>query len=272
MKEMEMDFYLVNRERINNLYLVAANYRQWLHTIFTDTDFIRRLGDFTLVCTDNENNSKFGYTKYRLWDTDELIVNIFYEYLWNSKPGEARLCLFLEPTGKWFEKAVTNEAVIRSIAGANGVPSKERHKHYWHCAAQEIIVPEGNLANKDALKGYLIDKLSAPDSKLMTTAREISSLLSPPHTPSFQWEDAFRKLKELILNEFNDKSDYLRFLESYMTYISFDPKEQIVLIEVPGDQVRDDLERKYYGALMRAIKYAFGEEARCAIMCHCIYY
>lgn len=268
MNESDIKFYLNNRENINNLYSVASDYRSWLQSIFTDKAFIRSLGGFTLVHND-WIGSKNRFAMYRFsntTDTDEFVVTVFYETLWNSKPGEARLSLFLQALGGWEKKAINEETAIREIASACGVPSRERHKDFWHCAAVEISVPDENLLSEDALKGYVIEYLagSISDKGLLTAAHKIIELLSNKHIPTYRWNDVVIRLKGLIPE---DDCDNKTFWDSDIQFIAYDPQTKIMVLEVGNNYVRCTIEQTYYPELTSAVKYVYGDDVRISIMC-----
>lgn len=268
MDESDIKFYLNNRENINNLYSVASDYRSWLQSIFTDKAFIRSLGGFTLVHND-WIGSKNRFAMYRFsntTDTDEFVVTVFYETLWNSKPGEARLSLFLQALGGWEKKAINEETAIREIASACGVPSRERHKDFWHCAAVEISVPDENLLSEDALKGYVIEYLagSISDKGLLTAAHKIIELLSNKHIPTYRWNDVVIRLRGLIPE---DDCDNKTFWDSDIQFIAYDPQTKIMVLEVGNNYARCTIEQTYYPELTSAVKYVYGDDVRISIMC-----
>lgn len=264
MNESELTLYLKEREKFNNLYTIAAQSRKWFQSIFTDSAFIRSLGNYTLVHTDR-TNSAYRYAMYRFPDTDEFVVTVFYEFLWNSKPGNAQLCLFLEPLGIWLDNAITNEAVIRSIARDEGVPSMKRHKDFWHCASVEIAVPEDELPNELALKAYIENYLANPDSKLLKAADRIIQVLSEKPKPTYLWDDVLRKIKELSPEK--DTWAWWDMIDFY----SFDIKQNVVIMEVPDNFFRYKLEHEHHDILMRAIHCVYGENVDCRIMCRNLY-
>ena len=263
MNEYDVKFYLENRVAINELNQVVIKYRQWLQSIFTDRAFISSLGNFTLVHNDWVG-AKERFAMYRLGATDELVITVFYESLWKSAPGEARLCLYLQPLGNWLDKAIANEVAVRSIASKCGVPSMDRHKDFWHCASVEIPVNEEQLQNEGVLKNYISQYIADSDSGLMSAAREISGLLSQAHNPTYQWRDALYMLQKLIPkdNESNEK-----FWCSPIEFKSYDSVNHIVLLEVIDNLFRFEIERNYGDAFVRAIKYAYGDDAKFSIYC-----
>lgn len=263
MKESDMRFYLQNRFRINELHSVATKYRNWLQSIFTDKSFVKSLGNFDLVHSDRIG-SIHRYAMYQIAGTDELVITVYYEPLWNSKPGEARLCLYLEPLGGWLKKAINRQEQIRTIAEAHGVPSMEINKGFWHCASVEIDVPELALQSEEKLKGYIARYLHDSCSSLMTAAREIVDVLSETHIPSYQWEEAAEMLLKLLPRE---NGENIEFWCSPIEYISFDPVNKIVVLEVLDNLFRSTIECRYDRELSSAIKYAFGDDARYTILC-----
>ena len=268
MNESDIKFYLNNREKINNLYSVASDYRSWLQSIFTDKAFIRSLGGFTLVHSD-WIGCKNRFAMYRFsntTETDEFVVTVFYETLWNSKPGEARLSLFLQALGGWAKKAIDEENSIREIASACGVPSRERHKDFWHCAAVEIAVPDEDLLSEDALKGYIIKHLTGfiSDKGLLAAANKIMERLSNKHLPTYRWNDVIIRLKGLIPE---DDYDNKTFWNADIQFIAYDPQTKIIVLEVGNNYVRCDIEHTYYTELISAVKYVYGDDVRVSIMC-----
>lgn len=259
------NLYLKNRDQINRLYSVVKEYRDWLQSVFVDKAFIRSLGDFTLVHND-WIGCKHRFAMYRVLDgiNGELVITVFYEWLWNSSPDKARLCLYLQPLGNWFEKAIVNEITIRSIADANGVPSMDRHKDFWHCASVTIPIPESHLQNEEELKEYLIRHIGDPNSGLMITARKIGELLSDTHIPSYQWQEAADKLQEIIAQREDIDS---KFIISQIDFKFYDPTTQIVVLEVTDNLIRYDIERYLDQDLLRVIRYAYGNEAKYSIFC-----
>ena len=268
MNESDVKFYLDNREKINNLYSVASDYRSWLQSIFTDKAFIRSLGGFTLVHND-WIGCKNRYAMYRFSstnETDEFVVTVFYETLWNSKPGEARLSLFLQALGGWEKKAINEENSIREIASACGVPSRDRHKDFWHCAAVEIAVPDECLLSEEVLKGYIIKHLtgSMSDRGLLTAANKIIDILSNKHNPTYRWNDVVIRLKGLIPE---DDCDSKTFWNADIQFIAYDPQTKVIVLEVGNNYVRYDIEQTYYSKLTSAVKYVYGDDVRISIMC-----
>lgn len=268
MNESDAKFYLNNREKINNLYSVASDYRSWLQSIFTDKAFIRSLGGFTLVHND-WIGCKNRFAMYRFpntTETDEFVVTVFYETLWNSKPGEARLSLFLQALGGWEKKAINEENAIREIASACGVPSRDRHKDFWHCAAVEIAVPDECLLSEEVLKGYLIKHLtgSMSDRGLLTAANKIIDILSNKHNPTYRWNDVVIRLKGLIPE---DDCDNKTFWNADIQFIAYDPQTKVIVLEVGNNYVRYDIEQTYYHELTSALKYVYGDDVRISIMC-----
>lgn len=254
-----------NRDTINKLYDIVEETREWLQSIFTDKAFIRSLGGYTLV-HEEWKGSKNRFAMYRFNGTDEFVATVSYELLWNSVPGEAKLRIYLQPLGNWFDKAKVNEMLIRSIASEEGVPSQDRKADYWHCAAVEINVPESEILSESALKNYLVKYLKNQDSPLLAAARRIIEVLSTTHKPSYQWCDAERKLRELLPEEDGNDGD-INFWGSQLKFISFEPKSQIVILEVIDMYYRGCVEYHYYDELLQAIKYAYGNEADCVIKC-----
>ena len=263
MNEYDVKFYLENRITINELNQVVVKYRQWLQSIFTDRDYISSLGDLTLVHNDWAG-AKERFAMYRLAATDELVITVFYEPLWKSAPGEARLCLYLEPLGAWLDKATANKAAVRSIACKCGVPSMNRPKKFWHCASVEIPVNEEQLQSEEALKNLITQYIADSDSGLMTAAREISALLSQPHNPTFQWKDVLNMLQTLIPKE--DEANK-SFWISNIEFKSYDSVNHIVVLEVIDNLFRSEIERNYGDAFARAIKYVYGKDAKFSICC-----
>lgn len=268
MNESDIKFYLKNRENINNLYSIASDYRSWLQSIFTDKAFIRSLGGFSLVHND-WIGSKNRFAMYRFsntTETDELVVTVFYETLWNSKPGEARLSLFLQALGGWEKKANNEENSIREIASACGVPSRERHKDFWHCAAVDIAVPDECLLSEDVLKGYIIKHLtgSMAGHDLLTAAHKIIDLLSEKHYPTYRWSDVVISLKGQLPEE---DCDNKTFWNADIQFRTYDPETKIIVLEVDNNYVRCDIEHTYYHILTSAVKYFYGDDVRITIMC-----
>ena len=268
MNESDAKFYLNNRETINNLYSVASDYRSWLQSIFTDKAFIRSLGGFLLVHND-WIGCKNRFAMYRFADTnekDEFVVTVFYETLWNSKPGEARLSLLLQALGNWEQKAINEENAIREIASASGVTSRKRHKDFWHCAAIDIDVPDEDLLNEDALKGYVIKHLTDSKSEkgLMVAAHKIIELLSNKHYPTYRWSDVILRLKSQISEEDYDNRT---FWSADIQFINYDPQTEVIVLEVDNNYARCDIEETYYSELTRAVKYVYGDNVRISIMC-----
>lgn len=268
MNESYIKFYLDNREKINNLYSVVSDYRSWLQSIFTDKAFIRSLGGFTLVHNDWVG-CKNRFAMYRFSNTlesDELVVTVFYESLWNSKPGEARLSLFLQALGGWEKKAINEENAIREIASACGVPSRKRHKDFWHCAAVEIAVPDECLLKEDVLKGYIIEHLTGAISEIgiLSAANKIMDLLSNKHNPTYRWRDVVIRLKGLIPEE---DCDNKAFWNADIQFLTYDPQTKIIVLEVGNNYVRCDIEHTYYHELTSAVKYVYGDDVRISIMC-----
>lgn len=263
MNDYDVNFYLGNRVVINELNQVVVKYRQWLQSIFTDRSFIRSLGDFTLVHNDWVG-AKERFAMYQLNATDELVITVFYEPLWNSAPGDAHLWLFLQPLGDWLDKAISNETVIRSIANKCGVPSMDRHKDFWHCASVGIPINEEQLKSEAALKSCISRHIADSDSGLMSAARQISELLSQAHNPTYQWKDALYMLKRLVPE---DNEDNTCFWCSPIEFKSYDSINHIVVLEVIDNRFRGEIERNYGEALIRSIRYAYGEEARFSICC-----
>ena len=263
MNEYDVNFYLENRVAINDLNSVVTNYRHWLQSIFNDRAFISSLGDFTLVHNDWVA-AKERFSMYRLSTTDELVITVFYEQLWKSEPGNARLWLFLQPLGNWLDKAISNESAIRSIASKHSVPSMDIHKDFWHCASVEIPVDEEQLKSEEALKNCISRHIADSDSGLMSAARQISALLSQSHNPTYQWKDALYMLERLLPK---DDENNNRFWCSPIEFKSFDSVTHIAVLEVIENYSRDEIERNYGDALIRAIRYAYGEDARFSICC-----
>lgn len=268
MNEFDIKFYLNNRENINNLYSIASDYRSWLQSIFTDKAFIRSLGGYTLVHND-WIGSKNRFAMYRFsntTETDEFVVTVFYETLWNSRPGEARLSLFLQALGGLEKKAINEENSIREIASACGVPSRERHKDFWHCAAVEIAVSDEDLLSEEVLKGYIIKHLtgSISDKGLLTAANKIMYHLSKKHNPTYCWDDVVIKLKERIPEK---DCDNKTFWNANIKFRAYEPHTKIIVLEVDNNYVRCEIEQTYYHQLTSAVKYVYGDGVRISIMC-----
>ena len=258
-----MQFYLNNREKINNLYNIAQGTKAWLQSVFTNRNFIEKLGDFTLVHNDRDG-SKYRYAMYRFADTDELVITVFFEYLWNSMPGDARLYLFLEPVGKWFKKAYHFQTEIMDIATAAGAPSIDNYDSFWHCACVEIKIHEGDILNESALRNQIIYHLY-DDSPLMIAARKIISLLSEEHKPTYRWSDVIEYFKErLPENDSNNATFWCISKE----FILFDGDNKIVLFEVPDNWARSILEHEYHNIIHSGIERVYGPGARFSIICN----
>lgn len=262
MEESDMELYLQNRVRINELYSIVTEYRNWLQDIFTNKSFIESLGNFNLVHSDRIG-SIHRYAMYQISGTDELVITVYYEPLWNSKPGEARLCLYLEPLGGWLRKAINSKEQIRAISEACGVPSMEINKNFWHCASVVIDVPELSLQNEEALKSYLTRYIYDSSSPLMTAARKIVNILSEAHIPSYQWGDAVKMLQKLLPQNNEENKEFWYFP---IEYISFDSVNKIVILEVMDNLIRNKFECIYNEELASAIKFAFGDDARYTII------
>lgn len=265
MNEDNVKFYLENRIQINTIHSFVSKYRDWLQSVFTDKEFIKTLGNFSLIHNDWVG-SKHRFAMYKVLEgqNSELVITVFYERLWNSCPGNAYLSLFLQPLGDWFEMAKLHEDRIRSIAEANGVPSMDIHKDFWHCASVTIPVPEVQLQNENELKKYLKHYLSDPYSGLMRTARDVGELLSKSHIPSYQWKDAVEKLYEIV-TELEDKD--VNVLISQIDFKLYDSFNQIVVLEVTDNLIRYDIERYLDRNLLRAIEFAYGEGVKYSILC-----
>lgn len=258
----ESKSYLDNRNNFNKLYSTASNYWRWLQSVFADSAFIKSLG-FTLV--HNEwVGSKYRYAMYLIPGTDELVITVFYEHLWNSIPGKARLYLFLQPIGKLLEKAIAHEEEIRLITEEEGVPSRVRHKDYWHCAAMEIEVAEEDLLNESALKNYLIEHLASNNLILMKVANRILNILSSTHLPTYQWIDVEKKLNELLPA---DQEENSLFWVSPINFIMYDCTNKVVVLEVIDNLFRSIIEANYYDSLMSALRYGYGDDVKCSIIC-----
>ncbi len=254
-------FYLVNRDQINRLYSSVKEYRDWLESVFANK---RGLGEFSLVHND-WLGCKHRFAMYRVLGNQngELVITVFYEWLWNSSPGNARLCIYLQPLGNWLDKAIVNESTIRSIAEGNGVPSKDRHKDFWHCASVEIPVSENLLQNEDELKMYLNEHIVDPNSGLMRTAREVGRLLSGTLLPSYQWADVVKILQKSSTSSENIDAKLITQID----YKFYDPSTQIVVLEVSDNLIRNDIERYLSPDLLQAIRYVYGDEAKYSILC-----
>lgn len=265
MDTTNINFYLDNREQINKLYSEVTEYRIWLQSVFTDRAFIRSLVDLVLVHND-WIGSKHRFAMYRVLDgkNGELVITVFYEWLWNSSPGNARLCLYLQPIGDWFEIAKDNKTAICSISNANGVPSMDINKDFWHCASVMIPVPESHLLNDLELKKYLIKHIGDHNSGLMRTARSVGELLSKTHIPSYQWEDAVAKFLETVA----EREDIdATFIISQINFKYFEPSTQIVILEVTDNIIRNYIEHYIARDLLRAIRYVYGNNVQYTILC-----
>ncbi len=263
MNENDVSFYLTNRLAINELHQVASKYRNWLQLLFTKQEFIRGLGDFTLVHNDWKG-AKDRFAMYRFAATDELVITVFYESLWKSKPGKAELWLFLQPLGAWLDKAIEKENDVRSIAYEEGVPSMARNKDFWHCASVRIPVSEEQLQSEEALRRCVSENIANPESGLMVAARRISELLSQSHRPSYLWKDALDMLKRLLPED--DDANRV-FWCTTIEFKSYDSVNHIVTLEVIDNIFRDEIERNFGKAFIQAIRYAYGNDARYAIHC-----
>lgn len=177
MNENNLRFYLKNRVQINSIYFEVTNYRNWLQSVFTDRNFIESLGNFTLVHNDWVGcKNRFAMYQIESIDSNELVVTVYYERLWNSQPGEARLCFYVQALGAWLKKALNNEMEIRRIVSAAGFQSMRIEKDFWHCMGVEIPVSEEQLSDQPQLKGYIAQYLHG-NTKFMAAAKEILNLL-----------------------------------------------------------------------------------------------
>ena len=93
----------------------------------------------------------------------------------------------------------------------------------------------------------------------MRAAYEIRQLLSNPSKPTFCWEDAILFLKKNWPEDAPD--DVSRFIES-ISFITFDSKNLVLVLEIDNNETRSVIEQRYYDFLRRAVNYAFGENVR----------
>lgn len=178
MNEQNARFYLENREQINNLYSEVKDYRDWLQKeVFANKDFILSLRNYTLVHNDWVG-SKHRFAMYQIdaEGTNELVITVFYERLWNSKPEEAMICLYIQLLGDWLDKAVNNETEIRAMVNAAGFLSMPIMKYFWHSAAVEIPVSEDQLCSEEQLKNLVVPYLT-DNSEFIKLAHEILNLV-----------------------------------------------------------------------------------------------
>lgn len=255
-------FYLENRTSINILYDVAFHTKNYLQNIFTDKNFINGLGaGFTLVHNDRIG-CKHRYAMYKFPDTDELVITVFYEPMWKSEIGESYLSLYLEPVGKWYKKVLDHKTKIKEIARNAGVAhthEPDDKVHYWHCACVKINFTEEQILDEKYIKDALAVHLRDKSSGIMRAAYEIRQLLSNPSKPTFCWEDVILFLKRNWPEDAPD--DVSWFIES-ISFISFDRKNLVLVLEIENNMTRSVIEQRYYDFLRRAVNYAFGENVR----------
>lgn len=257
--------YLKNRDRINELVNEASDIKEWLMRVFNDKKFIHSLNCVTLVHEDYVN-SKYRYVMYKLPQTEELVITIFYEYMWNSKPGDARLIFYIQPLGKWFKKAESIEDKINKIVIEEGIEYNYTHtKHYWHCGGVECRFSEDKILDEEYIKKCIEEHIVNPDSKLMKTAKRIAEKLSLIHLPSYSWEDALTYLKQMQANVGGE--DFANWLVNQFRFVLYDRTHQIVILEVRDQRTKDRFEKFINEDLMLALKYTFGDNVRCSIIC-----
>lgn len=259
--------YLENREWINNLVDIASETKDWLKRIFTDKQFIHNnLKNFTLVHED-KNNSQHRYAMYKLPGTDELVITILYEFLWNSKPEDARLLFLIEPLGNWFKKAKKIDGEIIDIVKKEGIGyNYHRDKRFWHCGGVECKFTEEQILDKGYIQNCIIEHLVNPESKLMKAARRIAEKLSSTHLPSYSWDDVLQNLKKTSAEL--PEEDYSNWVVGNCEFLFYDRMNQVVVLEVGDEKAKAQIEKSACrNYLMPALKYAFGESVRCSIIC-----
>lgn len=257
--------YLENRENINGLLKIATETKERLLRIFTDKKFIRGLNGFSLV-HDDRANSRYRYVMYKLPDTDELVITIYYEHLWNSTPGDARLLFFIEPLGNWLKKAEKLGEDIEKIDKEEGIGFKFAHeKYYWHCGGVECRIDENKILDAGFLKECIVQHLVNPESKLMKAAKRIAEKISDTTFPSYSWEDAMKELNRILSNIGGE--DYANWELGCIKFIMYDRRNNIVVIEARDAKAKKRIERFLYNDLMSALQYAYGKNVRFSIIC-----
>lgn len=171
-------FYFENREKINILFDISANTKEWLQKAFTEKEFVRNIRSernaFELV-HNNRDGAQYRYAMYKIADTNELVVTVFYEDIWNSLPGQAKLRMFLEPMGDWLQKAIDHKAEIDIITRQEGVYSENKPSSFWHCAVIEEPFSDEELFDLIAIRKKVALML-APAAPLMRAAGRIIDL------------------------------------------------------------------------------------------------
>lgn len=257
--------YLKDRERINAYVDAASAAKERLMHMFTDQKFIRSLNDFTLV-HDDRTNSRYRYVMYKLPGTNELVITILYEFLWNSAPGDARILFLIEPLGEWFKIAEKMEKDIVRIVKEEGIGYNYAHtRHFWHCGGVECQVDEEHILDEEYIKGCIVDQLLNPESKLMKAARRIAKEIYKIHIPSYSWTEAFNHLQQSQAKRGGE--DFANRTLSGLRFVLYDRRNQLVVLEALDKETKTRMEVFAYDDIMEALKQAFGKEVRFSIIC-----
>lgn len=179
LKKDYLKFYFENRVKINMLFDVTHNTKEWLQSIFTKSlvKDLHHYGKTLKLIHHNRDGAQYRYAMFKFANTNDLVVTIFYEDLWNSLPGEAKLRLFLEPMNEWLKKAIEHKAEIDTITKELNVYSVNLPSSFWHCAVSEELFDDEDLSDSKKIREKVISML-APDTDLMKAADRIIDLLS----------------------------------------------------------------------------------------------
>lgn len=177
------EFYNSNRVKINEVSKIAEDSKKWLKRLFLDENLAHSYG-FEIVHTDRIT-AENRYVMYKFPYTDEFVITIFYENLWNSESGNAKLRLFLETQGPWFKlirgKAKENEIFsylqnYKELSPNFYYTHPYQHKGFWHFAILDIPITEDELLHSRIIRTKL-ENCIKPDSSFIILAHKLIELI-----------------------------------------------------------------------------------------------
>lgn len=275
---MPDNFYIKNdsqRLEANRIYKQEANRRKMITKECMHIRAFEKLREDSIIEFKTCSNNEWLHFRYR--GQNDLVIGVFCAYLWdwerydkdrlrrvNSNESEIRpvITLYVQIHGKLYhELKRKNELKIEDTG-------YDEPGRYCHVMDYDVDMTEASekYCRKGELAAFITEILNDTSKcKILETAEAIYKQYLSKHEPTYLWADALTYLKQMQANVGGE--DFANWLVNQFRFILYDRTHQIVILAVKDQRTKDRFEKFINEDLMLALKYTFGDNVRCSIIC-----
>lgn len=264
----------IERVEANRIYERECNRRKMIVRECAEIKAYNQFGESLIEFRSCPYND---WIHFRYRGNNDLVIGVMTAYMWDweryYKDCQRRaiadnsgkrpvITLFVQVHGKLYHELKRRNELEVECSGYD-VPGK-----YCHVVDYDVDMSDASekYCRKGELAAFLTEILNdRTKCNILDTAEALYLKTLSKHSPSYSWEDALAYIKERQVKVGGE--DFANWLVSQLRFILYDKTHQIVVLEATDQQTKDRIEKFMYEDLMSAIKYAFGENVRCSIIC-----